>query len=283
MYVAATRARDVLIVPKAGTVAPSKFVCGDLLADLPEDIALRTTVEVEPYVESQLPGWARLDGASPKPALVDGARLEAETTAWWTAHSVEAARSRWRPASITGEAHKEDAPADWRAGRFGIEFGTTVHMAIATLLGDPDIALADVVARAAKRAHLTTHLDEAAADVIRAIEAIREAGLAREAGATLEVEYPIAAAQPGGILLSGYIDFVRVDDSRLDVLDFKTDSPPAGPVERDYPAYVVQVRTYARLLADAGIAAGRALRCGLLFTGDGGIRWVDVNAPRPAA
>jgi ATP-dependent helicase/nuclease subunit A len=246
-------------------------------------VACRTTVEVEPYVESRLPAWAQPDDARPEPPLVDGVGLAAETTAWWTAHAVEAARWRWRPASITGEAHKKDAPADWRGGRFGIEFGTTVHMAMAMLLGDPAIAPVDAVARAARRARLTTHLDEAAADVIRAIDAIRAAGLAREANATLELEYPIAAGQPGGILLSGYIDFIRVDDRRVDVLDFKTDLPPAGQVEHDYPAYVAQVRTYARLLSEAGMAGGRALRCGLLFTGDGGIRWVEVNPPRSAA
>ena len=31
VYVAATRARDLLVVPRAGAVAPGKIICGDLL------------------------------------------------------------------------------------------------------------------------------------------------------------------------------------------------------------------------------------------------------------
>jgi ATP-dependent helicase/nuclease subunit A len=168
----------------------------------------------------------------------------------------------------------DDEPREFRAGRLGERFGTAVHTAIAALLRDPARSLADVVGRAARGAGLTEHIDEAAVDVARAIDAIGRAGLARGAGTTLEVEYPIAAVRTDGILLSGYIDFVRVADGQIDVLDFKTDIPPTGSVEAVYPAYAAQVRTYARLLTDAGLATGRTLRCGLLFTADGGIRWL---------
>jgi ATP-dependent helicase/nuclease subunit A len=54
-YVAATRARDLLIVPKAGSVAPGKFICGDLLVDSPEQL-IQT---MEPYIDGKEPAWAR--------------------------------------------------------------------------------------------------------------------------------------------------------------------------------------------------------------------------------
>ena len=58
------------------------------------------------------------------------------------------------------------------------------------------------------------------------------------------------------------------------VIDLKTDQPPAGAVADAYPAYARQVRAYGRPLEASGVTAGRQLRCGLLFTADGVIRWV---------
>src|SRR5438874_6207860 len=48
---------------------------------------------------------------------------------------------------------------------------------------------------------------------------------------------------------SGYIDLVAAGDGAVDVIDFKTDAPPQGPVEQAYPKYAAQVRAYGRLLA----------------------------------
>ena len=55
-YVAATRARDLLIIPKAGTVAAGKLMCGDFLAEAPA--TLFQTAEV--YVDSAEPAWCQL-------------------------------------------------------------------------------------------------------------------------------------------------------------------------------------------------------------------------------
>jgi hypothetical protein len=69
--------------------------------------------------------------------------------------------------------------------------------------------------------------------------------------------------------------FTVVDLEAGTVIDFKTDAPPAGPVESTYPEYARQARTYGHLIASADIAADRRVRCGLLFTADGVIRWVE--------
>ncbi len=98
-------------------------------------------------------------------------------------------------------------------------------------------------------------------------------------GPDLQVEYPVAAPWDGGTLLAGYIDLVGVAPDRLDVLDFKTDAPPASAVEDTYPEYASQVQLYGRLLEAVGVIGHRRLRCGLLFTADGEIRW--VGEPRP--
>jgi hypothetical protein len=37
-----------------------------------------------------------------------------------------------------------------------------------------------------------------------------------------------------------------------------------------------QDRTYGKLLETAGLLKDRHLRCGLLFTADGSIQWIDL-------
>jgi len=91
----------------------------------------------------------------------------------------------------------------------------------------------------------------------------------------LQIEYPIAGAWDGGLLLSGYIDLVAVTDGHGDVVDFKTDAPPQGPVEYAYPQYVGQVRAYGRLLGASRVLQDRSIRCRLLFAADGVMRCVE--------
>src|SRR5206468_12856687 len=121
-------------------------------------------------------------------------------------------------------------PSNARAG--GGLFGSAVHNAIGLVLRNTDMTAQIAVRRAAGRYGLTEHLDEAAADVARALDALRAAGLARPPGPDLQLEYPIAGAWDGGLLVSGYIDLVAVADGSVDVIDFKTDAPPQGAVER---------------------------------------------------
>ncbi len=278
-YVAATRARDLLIVPKAGDLKPGRFVCSDLLADAPAHLVH----ELEPYFDGHEPAWA-----TQKPSAIqiprDGATVEQATAAWWTAASAESARPRFCPASVSGETRStpiddteevaDPALAKPREGRFGSLFGTTVHHAIELVLRDSTLKPEEAAHRAAQRFGLQDHLPEYMADVTRTLDSLRTEGLARPLGPTLQVEYPVAAAWEGGQLLGGYIDLVSATDGRLDVLDFKTDSPPPGPVEQTYPEYAGQVKTYGHLLEITGALGAHQLRCGLLFTADGGIRWV---------
>ena len=59
-----------------------------------------------------------------------------------------------------------------------------------------------------------------------------------------------------------------------DIIDFKTDQPPKGKVEKSHQGYVRQINTYETLLAQAGLTKGREVRKGLLFSADGKVRWV---------
>ncbi len=279
VYVAATRARDLLVIPRAGEVAPGKFVCGDLLADAP----IQLVQAVDPYVEGAEPPWANQAARRDRPPAGDAAELERRVDERWASASRESGRPRFRPASVSGDALSastvedlvEEGSAKPREGRFGGIFGSAVHHAIGLVLRSGTLAAEEAVRRAAERHGLKEHLDEAAADVRRAMETLRAEGLARAPGADLQIEYPIAGAWEDGLLMSGYIDLVAIADGRVDVIDFKTDVSPEEPVDRTYPEYAAQVRAYGRLLEAAGVVGSRRVRCGLLFTADGRIRWVE--------
>jgi ATP-dependent helicase/nuclease subunit A len=280
VYVAATRARDLLVVPRAGDPRPGTHVAADLLQEAPSDLVR----ELPPYRPGAEPGWARAEAAVPTPAPADGASVSRDVQSRWEAAAGRAALPRWAPAAVTAEAHAAPAAPDEegrdpaakpREGRLGAGFGHTVHLAIGLALAAPGLSPQAAVERAARRTGLAEHLPEAAADVGRALAALAALGLPRALGPDLRVEYPVAGpGDGGGLLLSGYADLVAVAGPDLIVLDFKTDSPPAGPVAEAYPAYAAQARSYGRLLEAAGAAPGRRVRPGLLFTADGAVRWV---------
>jgi ATP-dependent helicase/nuclease subunit A len=149
-----------------------------------------------------------------------------------------------------------------------------VHRAIGLVLRDPDVTALEAVQIAAAAMGGAEHLDEARADVERAITALHAEGHFRALGPDLQIEYAVAGLAEGGRLLSGYVDLVGATAERLDVIDFKTDAPPRESAARSYPEYVAQVRAYGALLAASGAARSRAIRTGLLFSADGSIHWV---------
>jgi ATP-dependent helicase/nuclease subunit A len=275
IYVAATRARDLLVIPRTGATKPGKMVCADLLGGV-ETRAVRV---LETYVSGVGSGWARQVSAPERRIPGDVTAAFNEIAGRWGAAAQESARPRFKPVAVSEaratlterEPIEEPGRRKPREGRFGHLFGSAVHQAIGLLLRDPTLRPTEAVRRAANLVGLTEHRDEAVADVSRAWQALQAEGLARRPGPDLQLEYPVAAPGPDGTLFVGYVDLVAATADRLDVLDFKTDAPPAGPVETAYPEYVNQVRLYGRLLP----TADRRLRLGLLFASDGGIRWVE--------
>jgi ATP-dependent exoDNAse (exonuclease V) beta subunit len=280
IYVAATRARDLLVVPRTRDARPGAMICADLIAE-----ADPTLVRVLDTFRSRSgAAWAQEIGDHvPAPPAAAG-DLEDAVAARWAAAAAEAARPRFEPTAVSGEAHgardadeaADPAASRLRVGRFGSAFGHTVHRAIGFALRR-SVGAEAAVARVTRRGSPLDHQAEAVADVGRALDALGAAGLRRAPGPDLRLEYPVAAAWDGGRLLTGYIDLVGVADGALVVLDFKTDTPPPGRVEAAYPEYARQVRLYGRLLEAAGLGAHRGVRCGLLFTGDGEIRWVETR------
>jgi ATP-dependent helicase/nuclease subunit A len=278
VYVAATRARDLLIVPVSDR--REGFVNG-LLA-----MADQALLHEEPeYSEGRPPAWARKVKPHKPPTLVFNDHSEAKLAARWQAAAKEASRPLFQPAAVSVVAKEEAAinvslarangdsqpdtepatrPHKKRKSRHGVLFGDTVHRALAHALSGMEPRKA--VDCAAAECGLRDFLDEAVTDVERALAALSTAGIRGAVGKDLFVEYPLSGPTGDGHLLQGYVDLLAVDDSQLTVIDFKTDAIGDELFAVAYSAYIVQVRSYMKLLRDAGLVGGKQVKGMLLFT-----------------
>jgi ATP-dependent helicase/nuclease subunit A len=275
-YVAATRARDLLIMPEAGEPS-DKTIAGMLLLKGAEKPHHR----VAPYKGDDRGGKAWWHAQTPV-SMRPLAPIKEGLAAAWNEAAQRGLAEYLCPVGITTIAHavREDVrdadegvvrPAYGQSGRFGPAFGLTVHRALQLVLKkqmNPDVA----TRQAARENGVELHVDAAIADVERACAALRAAGLLGPH--ELRVEYPVAGSLEERALVSGYVDLLVAMPDGLCVIDFKTDAPPLGDVAVQYPGYVEQVRAYARVLEGSGVSEMRVVRQGLLFTADGGLRWV---------
>jgi ATP-dependent exoDNAse (exonuclease V) beta subunit len=281
IYVAATRACDLLVLPTSEVTRGQPPVNARLAS-----VGDASLVQAEePYLDSRLPAWALAATAPVAPALTFDKRTEDEVGARWTAAAVEAVKDRFTPTAVRTEADArvrarkaaalpgdgaEDelvAPRKERTGRFGPIFGTTVHLAIGMCLSVATASPAKAVARAAAQSGLTENLEAAVADVVRALKALANAGMGGVVGRELFVEYPLAAGNGAGKLVRGYADLVHVSETEIRIVDFKTDAANEPTDATAFPDYVEQVRTYAGLVGP--VAGGRLVSAALLFTGTG--------------
>jgi ATP-dependent helicase/nuclease subunit A len=284
VYVAATRARDLLIIPKAGDISDNRLVCKELIESAPPKLVQ----QVPEYRDGTLPKWAREIGPRPELPRTDSKRVESDVAAWWIPAAIEAARPRFRPVSVTGgpqtsardeiDESDEAGPQKPRESRFGQSFGTTVHQAIDLMLSDPGLKVEAAVRRSAQRTGLVDYLDDAAADVARALETLRAEGLARTPGPDFQMEYPVAAAWEDGQLMTGYLDLVAATDDRLDVIDFKTDAVNSlEAAQARARLHAPQLYAYRRAAERLFDASPELIRTRMVFLSVGAS--VDVAAP----
>lgn len=268
-YVGATRARDLLVLSKAAKGA--NLVGADLLREPspPGVIAL------EPFFEDKGASWSREILPSAPMPLDKTTSLDVEVLSRFREQLALSTRPHLLRAKVTQFADNEAKGGERRRQkrRYGKAFGNVVHEAIGAVLLRSALSAEAAVKRAMQQHGLEGEHEAAAVrDVERAVESLRTAGLVGQ-GATIALEYPVAGPVQGdSFLLNGSIDLVVFRDGTFDIVDFKTDPAPDGPVADVYPAYVEQVRLYGEILS-AGLESARLGRVGLLFTEDGEMRW----------
>lgn len=239
VYVAATRARDRLIIPSFDDEKPH-YISSLLLGEPGRELVTETQ---------------RYTPETATPPLIDPPVLEYSTDLQddiekrWQAALAEASRPRLQPTSVS-ELAKGDIESDSirRSSRHGPVFGDTVHLAISLCL-TRGIGAQEAVRRAVLATGLGRFVNEAVADTANALAALQSLGLPRRTGPTLRSEYPVfAASEDESLLHVGTIDLLGLRDNTAIVIDFKSDQPPATSVESDYPQYARQVEIYGSLV-----------------------------------
>jgi ATP-dependent helicase/nuclease subunit A len=271
-YVAATRARDLLVVPMPNQGKKDKI--SHVLAG---DLAGEAVLRLEEFRAGDLPEWAA--GVSEAPAFPEirfaNARAEKELKEGWKGALGASARPIAIPVAVTALAHANEEPTDLSgereagkaASRFGPEFGATVHAALSAILRGSPAEIEKVVNACAARSGLENHIDEAIMDVRRTLETLKKMGLSADSFARYP-EYPVVMPDDHGRLITGYIDLVAYTSDCIWIIDFKTDPPSVGPLKVAYPDYIKQISLYKELLSNT-VKLDKPIRAGLLFSATG--------------
>ncbi|MBW3564791.1 MAG: UvrD-helicase domain-containing protein [Acidobacteria bacterium] len=250
LYVAATRARDVLVVESG--LSSRKDIVGRWKDLVPPDLPL-----IDP--PEKLPDPAR----TPDPIEPGD----------WGAVSGEIERSRRAMREVTHPdtsvtAGRHAAVPVGAAGR-GHRWGSVVHMVLEGLSKDPGSDLAILARNALTEEGLASSLED---EVLEWVERFRASPLWKRAERSRRrfVEVPMAWPEtlPDGTsrVVHGVIDLVFFDEGRWTVVDYKTDAT-AGRLGGLIEAYSPQIRAYV----EAWSAVTGEKASGMLYFLDGAL------------
>lgn len=290
LYVAATRARDHLVVSLHRKAGSTSATGAQILADAGAGVGVagdapeRITADLEhAWDGSPELGWGA--GGGPEPAVVPPPDWDD-----WEAGAQHARRASERDAAVTASGLEgtepelvltEPAPEaagvakgprdlalpPWSKGRYGSQVGRAVHGVLQTVDLATGAGLDEAVA-AQCVAEGVTGYENLVTDLVRsglASDLVRRAA-ARDPQRETYVGTVLAEAlgdTPPGTLIEGYVDLLfRDDDGTVVIGDHKTDAVPAGAYPSRIAYYGPQLRAYARCVADA---TGGPVRAWLLF------------------
>jgi len=251
LYVAATRAKDRLIVPfveTSGRRARTNASLSDVMRGALVNTQNRLDTSDLPAVEGDLPVWLRAPATADDSAAAD---VAAGRDRWLTERAaLIAAANRPLPvqtaSALKPEWERESAGGDdVRRGR-AADFGSAVHLVLERieLRAAADV---DAIARAvAIETGLADREAEIAATAQRALGSAA-AGRALASERMLQ-EAPFTVALPPGAaggLAEGRIDLMWIEDGAIVIADFKTD----GISERETPARAATYRNQALVYA----------------------------------
>jgi ATP-dependent helicase/nuclease subunit A len=254
LYVACTRARDLLVVPRPPVDADVGAFWKDLVDRLPAtaDADVRV-VDAETVPRPEVPGrgrdlWA-LSGAEGGDAVA--ARWEAERKDLVT----RAAERPFTPVSATRlAARTAPPPAAAAAGAGGRDFGSLVHRLLEWVpLEDAEPGRADRVRAMAEALAPSFALDREAAsraadqvDRALGLPVVDRARRATRVWRELSLWFP-----DGAHLVEGIVDLVFEEDGQLVVVDYKSDAITEDQALAQAAHHAPQLQLYGRGLAQA--------------------------------
>jgi ATP-dependent helicase/nuclease subunit A len=266
LYVACTRARDLLVVPRPPLDADVGAFWKELVDRLPvaSDADVRV-VDAEEVGHAEVPGrgrelWA-LSSAEGGDAVA--ARWEAERRDL----VARASERPFTPASATRLAARTAPPPAATAGAGGRDFGRLVHRLLEWVpLEDADAGRGDRVRAMAEALAPSFGLDpEAAGRAAQQVERALGLPILDRARRSARVWRELSLWFPDGAdLVEGIVDLVFEEDGRLVVVDYKSDAIAADQAITQAAHHAPQLQLYGRGLAQAaGLPVGERL---VLFT-----------------
>lgn len=251
LYVACTRARDLLIVPRP----PKDARVGDFWRDLIEQLPATSDADVEVLDADTLP-VPLAEVASADLRAVAVAEGGDPVAAHWEAERAERIKAAGHrpltPISVTRAAMRAAPPAAFAAGGGGgRDFGSLVHKLLEWIPLEPGGT--DAIAVAARALAPAYGLDEEgaqrAAEAVRSVLALPAMERARRASHVWR-ELPVWFPE-GSELVEGSIDLVFEEDGALVVVDYKTDHITAEQTLLQAAHHAPQLQLYGRGLAQA--------------------------------
>lgn len=242
LYVAATRARDHLLVS-----IHHQHKAKDCPARRLIEAGIRETA-----LEHQLPASLQPVSAAPFAGVVVDLPRELTVDQFWAEREQlarSARRERYTSATALKVAAQEGAEDEnpdetepWARGRGGTHLGRAVHAAIQSLPLDPPLALIEAFSRAQAVAEAIPHRESEVAGLVRRALASQAAQRAREATRAMR-EVPFAF-RADGVTVEGFIDLLLETPDGIEIVDWKTDAIAAEEVPKRLQQYELQAGLY---------------------------------------
>ena len=252
LYVAATRARDHLIVSMFRTASDTKSAAA-LIAGMMEGHEQLW----EPVPQDDLPEPSS-EAAPSSPEALPEPSMEARAA--WLTERDRLVADRSRPATVAAttlaRVAKDEAVSDepWRRGRGGSSLGRAVHAVLQTV----DLATGKGLDETAMAQATAEGIAHRSADVARLARVALESDVVTRAVASGRYwrEVPVAAPLGQGAI-EGFIDLLFQDDGQLIVVDYKTDALEVEETADVAQRYRLQAGAYALALTES---TGRPVR-----------------------
>ena len=275
LYVAATRARDHLVVSLHRTPRdnPDQFTPAELI----ESVGGATITS--PFL------FTREPDAEPRPPVPEAADPPPDYNDWLSGIRTAQANSRLKraltasglegtePEVVMAEADEAGAakgPRDlelppWTKGRYGSAVGRAVHGVLQVVDLKSGAGLEDAV-RAQVIAEGIVELEDVVSEL--AHSAVASELVKRAAQRQHWREIYVGAPRPDGTLVEGIIDLLfREDDGSLVVVDYKTDVVTGATLDAKVAFYRPQLEAYRDMVV---ATVGGAIDTRLLFLRPGG-------------
>jgi ATP-dependent exoDNAse (exonuclease V) beta subunit len=259
LYVAATRARDHLVISLHRSGSRRHSSNAELFASAGAATAADPVLFAGPAITASAEPASHTEQVRPP---VNRAEWEARMT---DARQASRRRSAQSASGLEGtgpdvalqgsDPGAAKAPRDvelppWSKGRYGTAIGRATHGVLQVV----DLATGAGLDAAVSSQCLAEGVVEYA-DVVTALvrSALSSEVVQRAAAREHWRESYVGTLQPDGTVLEGFVDLIyREDDGTLIIVDYKTDAIPAAALDARIAHYAPQLHTYTDLLPNTG-------------------------------